>query len=179
MDPSKPTVLITTSLSEPSDPKNFPVEADEIRHGSYSRGKMTALGGVAVKDAYRAFAATEIIKEDCGSQMGYPETLDKDNIKSYIGGYLIHKGKLHHLTEENQNEFIGQSVLIRSPAFCKADQSGRAFCLKCFGDQLKGHEKSLASYAAEISSVMNTRFMKDMHGSTNNAVKIDFKKAIT
>ena len=86
---------------------------------------------------------------------------------------------MHLLTEENKDQFIGQVVLIRTPAFCKADDSGRSYCNKCFGEDLRGHEKSLASYAAEISSVMNTRFMKDMHGSRNDLIPIDFELALT
>ena len=179
LDPTRPSKLIKTSLSEEFDPADLPVINDELRHGSYSRGKMTALGGVGVKDAYRSFAACEITKEDCGTTLGYPVRLTKQNINLYLKSYFIDKNQTHLLTEENKEQFIGQVVLVRTPAFCKADDSGRSYCSKCFGEDLRGHEKSLASYAAEISSVMNTRFMKDMHGSRNDLIPIDFELALT
>lgn len=180
MDPDKPAQLITTSLYEPSKQEDIPALIDGLREGSYSRGAATALGGEAVKFVYRVYSAAEIIKEDCGTRLGIPRVIGQDNKPSaFIGTYIIDGNKDILITEENLKDFIGKKVLTRSPGFCKADIGGRGYCLRCFGEKMRGYEQSLASYGAAVTSTMNTRFMKKMHGTSGDTNKLHLDSAIS
>lgn len=179
MDPNKPPVLVTTSLSEPTDPDKIPALIDELRSGSFSRGAMTALGGEVVKFIYRIYSAVEIIKEDCGSKTGIRRELNENNIERYIGHYVITDKGHVAIDEVNKSSLIGKTVTMRSPAYCQADPEGRGKCNICMGDFLRGYEKSMATYCAQVGSQMNARFMKAMHNSKASSKRIDLEKALT
>lgn len=180
MDASKPPVLIENSLNEPLDVSKFPAIADGIRDGSYSRGAMTALGGEAVKFIYRIYSAAEIIKEDCGTPLGVIRTIHPEYIGRFTGSYIINKdGSNTLITPDNVQSYVGQTVMMRSPAFCKADPEGRGYCNKCFGESMRGYEKSLASYGAAVGSEMNGRFMGAMHVVVTTSTPLDIDRAIS
>ena len=44
---------------------------------------------------------------------------------------------------------------------------------------MRGYEQSLASYGAMVGSVMNTRFMKSMHGTSGDTKKLILDEAIS
>lgn len=164
MDSTKPMKLVKRALTEPVvDYGDVPAEIDGIRHGSFSRGKMTALGGEGAKLAYRIFSSSVIIKEDCGTKLGRRIYIPAKYQKNFIGGYIIEDGKTIQVTSENIGKYVDKFVTLRTPAYCRADPSGRGYCLKCFGEKLRGHEKSLAAVAVGVPQTMNGRFMKAMH----------------
>jgi hypothetical protein len=56
--------------------EDLPAVANEIRRGSYERGKSTAAGGAESKFIVRAFQDLRITKEDCGTKRGYTFVLE-------------------------------------------------------------------------------------------------------
>lgn len=160
------------------DPKDLSIMIDSARDGSFNRGAMTALGGEAVKFIFRIFSTTRIVEEDCGTTLGIPRVLDKSNVKLYLGNTIIlDNGEQVTLTEANMKDYIGQSVMVRSPGFCKTSHAN--FCTKCMGEALRGSSDSLASLASEVASQMMYVFMKKMHGVENATVKWDYRKSLS
>lgn len=180
MDDTKPAVLIKGALNGELNQADIPAMIDGAREGSFNRGAATALGGESVKFIYRIYGASEIIKEDCGTKLGIPKYISP-NIKAsaFIGTYIIEGSKLVLLTEDNISNYVGKTVICRSPAFCLAGEGGRGYCSKCFGEKMRGYEQSLASYGAMVGSVMNTRFMKSMHGTSGDTKKLILDEAIS
>lgn len=179
MDSSKPAHLITKSLSEPTDVKDLPAIVDGIRSGSYFRGVMTALGGEGVKYIYRMFSAATISMDDCKAKVGIRRVIRPDLTDYYTGIFILDKGKSILLTKDNIGQYVGKEVMMRSPAYCRADPSGRTVCLSCMGIMFKGRGTSIAAAAGQVASTMNGRFMGAMHSVTNDAIPIVFSEAIS
>lgn len=164
MDPNKPMTLVKRALTEPiTSYDDLPAEIDGSRHGSFARGKMTALGGEGAKLAYRIFSMVTIIKEDCNTKMGRKIYVPEKYKHNFVGGYIIEDGKTVLITKDNIGKYINKYIILRTPGYCRADPSGRGYCLKCFGEKLRGHEKSLAAVGVGVPQAMNGRFMKSMH----------------
>jgi RNA polymerase Rpb1, domain 5 len=64
--------------------------------------------------------------EDCGTSEGLEVTLTKDNYKAYIFRYTTEGQRLESLEED---KWIGQTVKLRSPIFCK-ETTG--ICRTCY-----------------------------------------------
>lgn len=171
-------VLVEKSLSEGWDLTKLPAMIDSLRDGSYNRGAMTALGGEAVKFIFRIFATTKITEEDCGSQVGIPFVLTKENKKLYLGNTIIlQDGSQVKLTQQNLDQYIGIPCMVRSPGFCHTGNAN--FCLTCCGEALRGNENALAAMASEVGSKMLDVFMAKMHGTALETVPWDYKATIS
>lgn len=173
---SKPET-ITTSLSEGWKIENFPAYNNTLRSGSYSRGASTALGGAAVKDIFRMFATATIDQEDCGTKLGFEITLTKERAWKYHNRYILDdKGNTHLLTKENEANFIGKKIMVRSPGYCK--QEGASYCQCCMGESIRG-TNSLAAEASNVGSRMLDISMALMHGRATEVISWDIKKSLS
>lgn len=180
MDPNKDPAFITTSLSETTDVSAFPAIIDGIREGSYSRGKKTALGGVLTKLVFRIYSAAAIVKEDCGTKNGVTRTIFPYAKSRYLGSYIVGpSGQPILLTNDNIGQYVGKTVLMRSPAFCQAEAEGRGYCMKCMNESLRNYKNSIASLGATVTSAMNGRFMKAMHANVISTVLLDLPNALS
>lgn len=179
MDPTKPDELIDTALTEQTDISKLPAVIDGIRHGSHSRGKMTALGGEMTKFIFRIYSAASIMMEDCGTKNGIKRVIPAWTKDRYIGAYIQNGKEPLLLTEENIKDYYGKEVLMRSPAFCQAQQEGRGYCMKCMNEYLRNYKNSLASLGATVTSDMNGRFMKNMHSNVISTAPLIWENALS
>jgi len=154
--------LITDSLDDGWKTKDFPALITEARHGSYSRGALTALGGEAVKFNYRIFQNTSVTEKDCGVTYGLGIHVDEDNASWFIDRYAFLGGKEVQITTENFRSFIGKTVEIRSPAYCRTP--GVNFCEHCMGERFSKTPEAITSYAASVGSSFMGVAMSAMHG---------------
>lgn len=169
--------VVKNSLSEGWDMDKLPAMANSMRDGSFSRGAETALGGEAVKFFQRVLQNASITSEDCGSNLGMPTTITQQNAELYVGLYIQLGNEWQSFDTAGMKQFIGKTVLVRSPQFCRAPETD--FCKKCMGDKLSISPNSLASSASEVGSVFMNTFMKRMHGNALVLAKYDFKKSMT
>lgn len=155
---------ITSSLSEGWNVENIPAMANSQRNGSYSRGFLTALGGVEAKGNYRIFQNTVVAEEDCGSKLGLRLKLTKDIARHFISHSVIHAdGKLTELTEENLSKYIDTEVSIRSVAFCKT--KGQNVCATCIGKNIAKTPNAISTYSASLGSTFVLWLLAAAHGS--------------
>ena len=154
------------SLEDGWEPKDLAVIANDIRRGSYGRGIETAKGGEQTKLILRMFQEVKMEEGDCGTTKGLKVLLTNDNKKLFIGRYLV-KGPL--LTEQNINSYIGQTIEIRSPMFCK----GKNYCSKCCGDFFsKLGTENIGMQALTVCATFTSIAMKTMHASSLKTVKL-------
>ena len=103
------------------------------RAGIANRSVRTAEGGYLTRRLVKAAANIKIDfkKKDCGTNR-YLEIPIKDKYwaNAIIGRYLD-DGTL--VTDENYKSFIGKTVRLRSPIFCKSPK----ICLTCYGELYK------------------------------------------
>lgn len=171
-DRSKITV-IERSLSEQWDITKLPQMANSLIDGSYNRGAMTALGGELAKVFQRFFLSTVISQEDCGTKLGRYRDLTPENIKSYHGTYAqAQKGDVL-ITADNEKDFLGKRVLLRSPMYCGTAEGN--FCIHCMGENFRNREQSLPAVATEIGNRLMYIMMSRMHGVALKAEKMDWK----
>lgn len=132
------------------------------RSGSFSRGAETQLAGVSVKEMLRASSNENIAIEDCHTDMGMRITLTEDNISTYRGFYCFYNGKEIKLDEDNRDIYLGKTVDMRSPAYCRCEGTSR--CARCCGPHLSLHQTGISSAVADMGSIFLNTLMKAMHG---------------
>lgn len=150
------------ALADGWDKDNFPAIANEIRKGSYSRGKEVQKGGEITKFIFRAFQDVTIDGDDCKTKEGLTITFDESVHPSSFLGVNVIDDKNTVITSKNVDSFVGKTVTIRSPMFCKSKKS---ICYKCAGEYFKKLGiKNPGPLAIDISSTMMLKEMKAMHG---------------
>lgn len=164
---------ITRSLNEGWDIKNLPDMANALRNGSYSRGALTALGGVDAKNNYRMFQNTVVSEPDCGSKLGLRITLTADIAKYFISSYVIEKdGTLVELTEDNLSRYTGEPIVLRSVGYCKT--ANQNLCGVCVGSRIAQTPNAISTYASDIGSKFLLAFLAMMHGKAVKSNKVRY-----
>lgn len=151
---------IQHSLSEGLSVPDLAKSNNELRRGTYSRGKGTAKGGEQTDLLLRFLNSVQITMDDCGSQDGLNIYLSEDNWKDYEGRTLVNKDIL---SSENKSKYINTTVEMRSNMYCKAKHG---HCFTCSGNLMK----LLSNTAIGVSSLkIGSKFtsieMKAMHFS--------------
>lgn len=170
-------VFIADPLSAGVNAENIPAYSDSIRHSSYSRGHLTALGGELVKYIFRVTQNIKIVEKNCGTKFGISDIILSGYESMYYGRYVMEGGKLTELTSDNVQTYVGKPIILRSPAYCKTKDNN--YCELCMGKDLSRTPNAIHTAAAEPGSVMMNASMKAMHGKAAKTVKFDFKTAIT
>lgn len=143
---------------------SIPSIANEVRKGSYDRGRETAKGGAETKSVFRVFQDLTISKDDCGTK----RTIKADfkntfRISDFIGRTICVGGTDIVLTPENISKYDGQVVDLYSPLTCSEKYD---LCYKCCGHRLKElGVKKLGLQTVKITSQFMQTAMKAMHGT--------------
>lgn len=169
--------FITNSLREGWNKNDFVVICNEIRKGSYFRGKETEKGGTLTKFLMRVFQNLEITQEDCETTMGLSFILTPELAKQYLGRTIIVNKKPIMLTTDNIARYTDIPVILRSPMYC---QTKDGLCYTCVGDRFRTLQiKRVGMLIVDISSTFTTLSMKNMHGTKIELVDIPFEKYFT
>lgn len=169
--------FIANALSEGWDTRQIPAMMNSLREGSYSRGKETAKGGASVKDFMRIFQNTKISVDDCGTVLGRPRLITKDNYMDFVGYYQVVNAKPVRLDEERLTSNIGKVITIRSPMYCKAEEP--TFCAKCLGDLNSENPKSLGAAVSNVGSTFMSIQMAGAHARALETAIWDFEEMLT
>ena len=161
-------VTVTNNMDGGYRVEDIPAVANEIRRGSYERGKSTAAGGAESKFITRAFQDIRITEEDCGTKRGKGLVLTNKNKSLFIGRYLV-DGTV--LTPENIDSYVNKKITIRSPMYCQCKDG---LCYKCCDEII--HEAKMENIGMQslaVADVMVSVAMKSMHSSSINTYKIE------
>ncbi len=171
-----PTPFVKRSLNDGVIAEDLPGLADAQRAGSFNRGAQTELGGMAVKFNMRMFQNCQVVTGDCGSALGKPQRITKENFDDFVGRYHLVRGKVVAITEADQT-LIGTEIELRSPIFCHTP--GTNFCSICVGDKIASTPDSISTYAASVGSTFLYAFMKAFHGKALKTAKYNFTQRLT
>lgn len=161
-------VYMENSLAKGVGIKDIPIAANEVRRGSYGRGKETANGGVQTKFLLRIFQNVKITEDDCGTHRGLKVHVTPKNYKIWVGRYDTTTNKPYTL--QMLKDAIGTTITIRSPMFC-ATTSG--YCKRCCGEMFEKVDiKAVGMQGLAITSAMTAVAMKSQHSSTIKSFKI-------
>lgn len=163
--------FIDRPLSEGIDYSRIDSYINGSRSGSFSRGAETQLAGVSVKEMLRASSNENIAIEDCHTDLGMRIILTEDNISTYRGFYCFYNGKEIKLDDDNRDMYLGKTVDMRSPAYCRCEGTSR--CARCCGPHLSLHQTGISSAVADMGSVFLNTLMKAMHGKQLATKELD------
>jgi hypothetical protein len=175
LDDKQTVAYIPRSLSEGLDPKHFPAMNNALRAGSFNRGAETQLGGESVKWLLRASSNMAVTKDDCGSKLGNEVTIDS-NKDNWIGFTVITNGGGVKLTEDNIGQYMGKTVSMRSPMYCKLSKTD--FCKTCVGDRLASNPTALSAAVAQYGNDFLLIYLAAAHGRALLLAKMDYRKVI-
>lgn len=161
--------MVYNSLLEgyPPNIKQLTAIYNSSRAGSFARGDETKDSGTVSKKLLRATSNMVITPGDCGSKLYKTITVTKELSKTLVGRYVKVGNKIEVI--EDGSKYIGKTIEIRSPMFCK--NKGRQYCAVCCGDNLSQYRKGATIIATDISAVLMKTFLKKMHTATKKIVK--------
>ena len=160
-------VTVKSNMDDGYQVEDIPAVANEIRRGSYERGKSTAAGGAESKFITRAFQDIRITAEDCGTKRGYTFVLEEKRKTLFLGRYLT-DGTV--LTADNIDNYVGKKITMRSPMFCECKDG---ICYKCCDEIIrKSRLENIGMQSLAIADVMVMVAMKSMHSSSINTKHI-------
>ena len=156
--------FVERSLSDGLTKNEMASISNEIRRGSYDRGIGTAKGGEQTKFIIRVFNATRVTMDDCKSKRGISVTFTLKNYRDFIDRYMLDSnGKLTLLTEDVISSYIGKTVTLRSPMYCKTPNG---LCYTCVGNNFRVlDQNNIGMLAVNIGSKFTSINMKSMHFS--------------
>jgi hypothetical protein len=170
--------LIQSSLEEGWELNKFASMNNTLRAGSYNRGQETQLGGVAVKDLLRASTNLVAEKEDCGSTMGKTMVISETNTAKIVGFTVVTAEGLDPVvTAEDAGKYLGKTIKVRSPLYCKLP--GTEYCFACLGSKLSLNPYGLSLAVSQYGSAMLGIFMSAAHSKALETQKMDYKTLIT
>lgn len=173
-----PTPPVINSLGEglPTDPKSIVSLFNSSRAGSYNRGKLTVLGGLAAKITLRSSDNIKVVDGDCGTKVYQERVLRGRYRDKYIGRNIVDKGKVVLLTSDNIDQYAGKKVKLRSAKTCKAPKSTR--CEVCMGTGLSKRTRGIPLGITELSGPIISYNMAAMHGRVKRTIKTDLRDAL-
>ena len=153
----------------------YPLLANSLAGGPYSRAKKTEIGGYWEKLLVAAMNSVAIDEKgsDCGSNKGIELVLTPDMVQSVMYSYIMKpNGGLEELTSENVDKYMGKKIKIRSVLFCK--HTDGTVCNKCAGNFfLRRGNKNIGLATSQLASVLKLRSMKSFHDSTIKTTEIN------
>lgn len=162
-------MFVENSLQEGWNKENVTEAANDIRRGSYGRGKETAKGGEQTKYILRIFQNVSIAEDDCGTKKGLPVLLTESNYKQYDQRFLMN-GKVTDIPFLKAN--IGKVITIRSPMYCKT--KGFDYCAKCCGEILREIGMEAAGMQAlDLTGTFTAIAMASIHKSGVTIAEVD------
>lgn len=176
-DPNN-TYISTSSLVEGIPAEEMGRYADLITQASYSRAVGTREGGYEGKKLAAAFQSMMVDEQgsDCGTTLTKKFTITKGNKASFMYRYIVEKGKLVFLEESNIDNYVGKTVNMRTPLYCKSDK----YCSKCAGELYnKLGIQNVGLLTTRIGTSLLNASLKQFHDMTLKTVEIDIQDYIS
>jgi hypothetical protein len=113
---------------------------------------------------------------DCGTTKTLKVTLTKENVGIFKFRFIVEGKKLVLLTSENIDSYIGKTVNMRSPLYCKS----KKMCNKCYGEL--PYKLGIVNIGLTFNAVgekLKNLSMKAFHDMTVKLNNINIEDAIT
>lgn len=89
---------------------------------------------------------------DCGTDKTISIELTENNIRDFLYRYIQEGKELVHLNNENKSKYIGKTVKMRSPLFCRGVGDSHVYCSRCFGTQYYITNKENVGLLSSVTS---------------------------
>lgn len=175
LNPNDKAAIVTRPLTDGMAIEDIPALVRTGALGAYTRGCKTALAGALYKQITNSLGNVKGVKGDCGNNKTI-EVFIADKHDSAIGKYIVEpNGKTTKITLDNIDKYVGKTVKIRDPFFCK--QGKDCFCSTCVGDTtfdiVDRPTVPLGTLTAEASTGVLNMYMKTTHDLKQGIFIID------
>lgn len=164
--------FIGSSFMDGIEIKDIPAHANSILASQYPASIATADAGYMGKELLAMLQMMEVdySVDDCGTKNLIPVTVTNANKNNLIYSYIDNNGQLLLLNKDNINQFVGKTVMMRSPMTCLNDK----ICAKCAGELFRMLEIEHAGlFAVQISHADLNLALKSKHNSVVNLYSLD------
>ena len=181
---TKKLSILKSNYVDGIDKKEYPKFGALTLIGGYSRGVESQASGYDTKKINNAFQAVTLDEHgsDCGTKYFATVTIHKGLAGLFRYRYILDPSSpekdesgLVLLTPANISKYIGKTVKMRSPMFCK----GEHICNKCAGELFyKIGMTNAGLVTATLGGVLLNLGMKKFHDATIRFFKIDISNYI-
>lgn len=154
--------FVDTNYIEGLQKKDIVAAGNVCVNSAYPKAVGTQQSGYLTKQYYAAYQSIQCDDDgtDCGTNLGIPIVLTKDNIEDYLFQNIITKNGYETLTSENSEKWLNKKVIIRSPMFCKNNK----ICSVCAGRRFYiMHIKNIGLTTGRITNTLLNKGMKNFH----------------
>ena len=133
--------------------------------GGYARAEGTKIGGYSNKKLLNTTAGMELDApgSDCGTPYTLSITIDDYNKGVLTDRYIVEGGKIVLLDHNKIKSYVGKTVNMRSPMYCKGDK----ICNKCAGElYYRMATKNAGVHAATIGGTILNMGMEAFHDAS-------------
>jgi len=159
---------VMSSLIEGYNPTEIIISSAGNRKGLVDKALNTATSGYLTRKlvySLQHIRSSEI--DDCGTTEGITITLTESNIEKYLFRYTT-DGQF--IDRKNQKEFIGKTVVLRSPIYCKAKDG---ICKKCHSIQKYYNSRNIGFISAQAMGEPGTQLvMRSFHTGGSADIKL-------
>ena len=164
--------FIGSSFMDGIEIKDIPAHANSILASQYPASIATKDAGYLGKKLLALLQMMEIDEEgtDCGTKNLIPVKITKSNKSNMVYSYINSDGQLLMLDNSNINQYVGKTVMMRSPMSCINEK----ICSKCAGQlfYLLG-AKHAGLFATQISHADLNLALKAKHNSCIDLYTLD------
>ena len=165
--------FIGTSFMDGIDVKDIPAHANSILSSQYPASIATADAGYLGKKLLALLQMMEIDEPgtDCGTKQLIPLKITPGNKNMVLYTWIDNgHGQLIMITKENVSQYVGKTVMMRSPMTCTSTK----ICSKCAGQlfYMLG-AKYAGLFSTQISHADLNLALKAKHNSLINLFTID------
>ena len=167
--------LIRSSLVKGLNQQEFCQSSWGARKGLLDTAMSTGDSGYLTRQLTYSTVSIELdsTKEDCGTTDTLPITVENNKMaKTLLWRYFVRSdGTLGRITRRNYKDFIGTTVKLRSPIYCKDTK----ICRKCYGDLYKIiHSNQIGIIATQAVGERTTQLvLRTFHTSGVASVNSD------
>ena len=168
--------FIDTSFMNGIKVKDIPAHSNSILASQYPASISTADSGYTGKKLLALLQMMEIDEpgSDCGTKNLIPVTITKYNKSDMLYTYFD-EGGLKLLTPDNINQYIGKTLMCRSPMSCINEK----ICSKCAGKLFEMLDvKQAGLFAVQISHAALNLALKAKHNSVVALATLDVDNII-
>jgi hypothetical protein len=172
--------IVLSNFVDGISKEDYPIIANSLAAGPYSRAKKTEVGGYWEKLFVSAYQHLKLDPpgSDCGTTDTIEVLLTEKNCQSWMYCYIReNNGTLIQLNSKNLDKYIGKTVKFRFSSLC---ESKTGFCNKCAGDLFyKLNIMNIGVSMAKIPSTLKNLNMKAFHDNNVKTVSIDIEKVFS
>lgn len=164
--------IVRSSFMDGIQKQDIPAFGNAVISGSYPKAVGTQESGYLSKQLI-ACMQSEVLDEhgtDCHTEKTLDILITDKNRGDYEYRYIVDNGKIVCLTPEVMKKYIGKTVKLRSPMYCKNDK----ICNICAGEaDYKLNNINIGLGCSNISTTLLRMGMKKFHTSNIKSTIID------